>query len=273
MSNNTMAHSTQSLYKVRIVGNIVELKPTIKGMSFFKCTIVSSVLQDCALFNCTALSCTIINSKLVNCTIRQDSHRDPFYVRNNIDPQDIPLSQSRKPSILRNCQTTGCLITKSIILRKSKVEGGELASCEVQNSTIGKALVCETSILSCNVNDCTLIVSKQHGCKMLRTSKSGCKALYTLRIFPAELREIIFEYSMERYGLLPNHMPSLIPALRPDPELYHKALYILRNKSCFIASMYHVFTISNSQAQYVRRMVLRYEYFYVGLSYKSHNNH
>jgi hypothetical protein len=258
MSNNAMAHSTRSLYKARIVDNIIELKPAIQGTSLFKCTIVTSTLKDCALFNCTLLSCIIINSKLVNCTIYQDSHRDPFYVRNNIDPQDIPLSHTRRPSILRNCQTTGCLITKSIISRDSEVEGGELALCEVQNSTIGKALVCETTILSCNVNNCILIISEQYGCKMLRTSKMGCKSLSPLRVFPPEIRSIIFKYSMELYErLLPEHMPALIPALRPDPILYGEALGLLRDKNYFIADMSNVFTISNSQAEYVRILVLR----------------
>jgi hypothetical protein len=275
MSNNAMAHSTHSLYKANIVDNVIadsgdELKLAIQGMSLFKCTVITSLLNDCTLFNCTVLSCTIFNSKLDNCIIRQcvqpSLHQGPFHLHNNVDSQDIPPTHTRKPSILRTCQATGCFITKSIISRHCKVEGGELSSCNVQNSTIGKILVCETSILSCNVNNCILIVSRQHGCKMLQTSKSGCKALSTLKFFPPEIRSVIFKHSMELDGLLSKHMPALITALRPDRTLYYEALGVLRKESYFIANMSNIFTISNSRAGYVRKLVLRYEYFHVRLT-------
>jgi len=273
MSNKTMEHSTYSLHKANIVDNVIvdcgnQLKPAIQGMLLFKCTIINSILRDCALSNCTLLSCTIINSKLDNCTIRQDIqtslYRDPFYLKST-DPQNIPPTHTRKPSLLRNCETKDCAITNSVISRDSKVHGGRLASCEVQYSTIGKAMVCETLILKSKVHNCSLYYSNHHGCNMSRTANMGCKALSTLRVFPPEIRSVIFKHSMMLDGPLPTQMPALITALRPDQTLYYEALDVLRNDSCFSvfveASEIDIFTTSKSQVEYVRKVILRYQYF------------
>jgi hypothetical protein len=95
----------------------------------------------------------------------------------------------------------------------------------------------------------------------------GCKALSTLRVFPPEIRSAIFKHSMELDGSLPTQMPALITALRPDQTLYYEALDVLRNDSCFSvdvdASEIDVFTVSKSQVEYVRKLILRYQYFRV----------
>jgi hypothetical protein len=272
MLNNAMEHSTHSLCKEKIIDNVIidggdELKPAIQGMSLFKCTVITSILKDCTLSSCTLLSCAIINSKLDNCTIRQDiqpSLYRPFCLLNNIDPQDCPPTHIRKPSILRNCETKTCVISNSIISRDSEVQSGRLASCDVKDSTVRKAVVCETLMLNCKVDNCNLNLSGHHGCKMSRTSKIGCKAVPTLRAFPPEIRSVIMKSTLGLEGPLPTHMPPLIIALRPDQPLYHEALDVMRKDSFFSidASRTCRFTTSNPQAEYVRKLVCRYGYFH-----------
>jgi hypothetical protein len=72
---------------------------------------------------------------------------------------------------------------------------------------------------------------------------------------------------MELDGPLATQMPALITALRPDQTLYYEALDVLRNDSCFSVdvdtSEIDVFTVSKSQVEYVRKLILRYQYFRV----------
>ena len=277
-----MEHSKHSLHKARIIQNVLidggeKLKSnglttprylascsSFQGMSLYKCTVIASILKDCMLSNCTLLSCTILDSKLDNCTIRQDVqpslYLEPFYLHNSFGAQGLlPPTHIRKPSILRNCETKSCAVTNSTISRGSAVHGGRLASCEVQYSTIGKAVVSESSILECKVDNCNLYFSKYQGCKMSRTSKMRCKGLPTLRAFPPEIRSAIFKHSMDIDGPLPTQMPALITALRPDQTLYHEALEVLHKDSCFSFDIPQrtVSTISESRTEYIRKLVLR----------------
>jgi hypothetical protein len=65
-------------------------------------------------------------------------------------------------------------------------------------------------------------------------------------------------------GPLPKHMPPLIIASRSDQTLYHEALDVMRKDSFFSMDVARTFrfTDSNPQAEYVRKLVCRYEYFH-----------
>jgi hypothetical protein len=269
-----------SLDKAKIVDNVIldgddEVKPAIQGMSLYRCTIITSIVKDCKLSDCTLLSCTISSSKLDNCAVRQDiqpSLYRPFHPHHLIASHDAPPTHIRQPSILRNCEAKSCIITNSIISRGSSVQGGRLASCDVKHSSIRKAAVCETSILECKVENCNLYLSKYHDCKILRTSKTACKALSTLRILPPEIRFAILKLAMDLDGLIPTHMPAVIAALRPDQTLYHEALDLLRRDSSFSIDMFNALTVSGPRVEYIRILVLLYEFSLSKLLCGTYNN-
>jgi uncharacterized protein YjbI with pentapeptide repeats len=129
-------------------------------------------------------------------------------------------------TMIKNC------VLISAHVRTSVVHDSTFDNCKLDRTTIHNSTFKNCRLINCVVRDSSFVDSKLHetntaNSDFLRTTNTRSRLAF--RKFPPEVREMIFRRCLYFGG----KTPSLLIALRGDPELYREALVLFYKLNIF----------------------------------------
>jgi len=197
-------------------------------------SLLRETLKDRVLFQMNVHGCYFRNCTLISCTVHGGRFEECYF-------KDCQFAENVRTSERGNASN----LTKAQLISRSHIENGSICDAEISSSTlksINRLRDCELNnslLVNCAARDssfarCGVHESRLHECIVLDTvltdSVISTKNTTTLRVFPAEIREMIYE------DILEEDQTALTAAFRPDSLLYSEILEMCFRKHTFVLS-------------------------------------
>lgn len=150
-------------------------------------------------------------------------------------------------------------------LLKVTICNGTLSNVTVQRSTLSNSSINNCQLFNCVIIDSKIINSRLHETRVEGSTLDECVTTTSpllFRKFPPEIRNAIFKEAVGFEQRKPDHWltPSLLIALRADPELYREALRSYYEVNSYFLKGWDVFkpnSMSHKAVEGIQKLLIR----------------
>jgi hypothetical protein len=191
--------------------------------------------------NSTFEGCDIRGVDLIGCSISDSSLNNCKLMWSDVGLLQHPFDDTFYDSSARDCEMKQCKLT-NVDIRRSQIadptrdySSPMISQCRIQTSQVESEEIENSFLTNCKVITYAVFGSALHECELQMKADQGQtpqrlaiqKSPLASGKFVPEIRIIIFAYALrDTWSEHRAKVPSLIVALRADPQLYNEALDI-----------------------------------------------